>query len=264
LDLYLASEYVSVSITLIFLSLAAIFDFRTREVPDKIWLAYGPIGLILTTYRISVEPALSLFTAESVSLSILIAFGLVFFGLSGGADAKALICLGITLPLPPGIVTPILGFAYPFFPIVVFVTGYVISFSVVVWILVRNLVALTRHGSGMFEGLEREPMWKKVLAFITGFQTAFSHLQSTFYLYPMEEVMEDANGARRTFQVYSNANVDREQVISQLRESLKKVDFPDIVWVTPGLPLLVFMVVAVVIALTVGDPVFAGILSIVR
>jgi prepilin signal peptidase PulO-like enzyme (type II secretory pathway) len=80
----------------------------------------------------------------------------------------------------------------------------------------------------------------------------------------MEEVIGDANGARRTFQVYSNANVDREQVISQFRESLKKVDLPDIVWVTPGLPLLVFMLVALVIALTVGDPVFAGILSIVR
>jgi len=261
---YLVSEYVSVFITLLFLTLAAIFDFRTREVPDKIWLVYGPVGLILTIYRIWVEPALLLLTAESVSLSILVAFGLVFFGLSGGADAKALISLGITLPLPPRIVTPILGFAYPFFPIVVFVTGYVISFSVVVWILVRNLVALTRHGSGMFDGLEREPLWKKCFAFITGFPIAFADLQSTFYLYPMEEVIGDANGARRTFQVYSNANVDREQVISQFRESLKKVDLPDIVWVTPGLPLLVFMLVALVIALTVGDPVFAGILSIVR
>ncbi len=80
----------------------------------------------------------------------------------------------------------------------------------------------------------------------------------------MEEVIGDANGARRTFQMYSNANVDREQVISQFRESLKKVDLPDTVWVTPGLPLLVFMLVALVIALTVGDPVSAGILSVVR
>jgi Flp pilus assembly protein protease CpaA len=261
---YLASEYVSVSVTLVALTFAAIFDFRTREVPDKIWLACGPVGLILTIYRICVEPTALVLTAESVSLSILVAFGLVFFGLSGGADAKALISLGITLPLPPRIVIPKLGFAYPFFPIVVFVTGYVISLSVVVWILVRNLVALTRHGSGMFDGFEREPLWKKCFAFITGFPTTFSDLQSTFYLYPMEEVIGDANGARRTFQVYSNANVDREQVISQFRESLKKVDLPDTVWVTPGLPLLVFMLLALVIALTVGDLVSAGILSIVR
>lgn len=251
--------------TLITLTIAAIFDLKTREVPDKIWLMYGPLGLILTIYRIWTEPSLLFFTAASVSLSILIAFGLVFFGLSGGADAKALICLGVTLPLPPGIANPILGFAFPFFPIVVLVIGYVVSLSVAVWMLGRNLVLLARHGSGMFEGLEREPIWKKALAFITGFPTAFSNLQSTFYLFPMEEVVvDDVNGAHRTFQVYSNADVDREQVLSRFSESMKKVGSPNTVWVTPGLPLLVFILAAVVIALTVGDPVFAGILSIVR
>jgi preflagellin peptidase FlaK len=264
LDPYQISEYVSVSITLIFLTVAAVFDLRTREVPDKVWLVYGPVGLILTIYRVWVEPTLLLFVAASVSLSILVAFGLVFFGLSGGADAKALICLGITLPLPPGITNSILGFAYPFFPIVVLVTGYVVSLSVAVWMLGRNLFTLTQHGSGMFEGLEREPIWKKVVAFITGYPTAFSHLQSTFYLYPMEEVVDDENGARRTFQVYSNADVDREQVLSEFKESMKKVDSPSTVWVTPGLPLLVFILAALVIVLIVGDPVFAGILAIMR
>jgi len=264
LDPYQVSEYVSVSLTLIFLTVGAIFDLRTREVPDKVWLGYGPIGLILTIYRIWVEPSLLILTVASISLSILVAFGLVFFGLSGGADAKALICLGITLPLPPGIVNPILGFAYPFFPIVVLVTGYIVSLSVAVWMLGRNLFALTRHGPGMFRGLEREPTWKKVLAFVTGFPTELSLLQSTFYLYPMEEVVEDENGAHRTFQVYSNADVDREQVLSQFDESMKKVGSPNTVWVTPGVPLLVFILAALVIALTVGDPVFAGILSVVR
>ena len=264
MDPFQLSEYGSVSVTLIFLTLAATSDFKTREVPDKVWLAYGPIGLALTVYRTYVDPSVLLFTAVSIGLSILVAFGLVLFGLSGGADAKALICLGITLPLPPGIVHPILGFAYPFFPIVVLVTGYLVSLSVAVWMSGRNLLALTRHGSGIFEGLEREPTWKKILAFITGFPTELSRLQSTFYLYPMEEVVEDENGAHRTFQIYSNADVDREQVLSQFNDSMSKVGSPNTVWVTPGVPLLVFILAALVIALTVGDPVFAGILSLVR
>ena len=225
---------------------------------------YGPVGLILTIYRVWVDPTLLLFTAASASLAILVVFGLVFFGLSGGADAKALICLGVTLPLPPGILKPMLGFAFPFFPIVVLVIGYVASLSVAVWMLARNLATLAQDGSGMFDGLEEEPIWKKVLAFITGFPTEVSHLQSTFYLYPMEEVVEEKNGAHRTFQVYSNADVDREQVLSEFNASMEKVGSPNTVWVTPGLPLLVFILAAVVIALTVGDPVFGGILSIVR
>ncbi len=258
------SEYASVSITLVFLTIAAISDLKTREVPDKVWLAYGPIGLALTIYRIYVDPSVWFFTAVSMGLSILLAFGLVFFGLAGGADAKALMCLGVTLPLPPGIVNPILGFVHPFFPIVVLVTAYVCSISVAFWMLGRNLISMVRLKSEMFAGLEREPPWKKVLAVITGFPTSVAKLNSTFYLYPMEKVVENGNGAHRTLQMYSNVDVDREQVVSEFTESLRKVSPRNLVWVTPGLPLLVFILIAVAITLIVGDPVFAGIFLMLR
>ena len=253
------SEYVSVSMTLVSLTLASICDLRTREVPDKLWLAYGPLGLALTIYRTWVEPQALLFTAVSIGISILLAFGLVLFGLSGGADAKALICLGLTLPLPPAILSPILGFVHPFFPVVVFVTAYIASLSVVVWMLGKNLTLFMKLRSGIFNGLEREPVWKKCLAFMTGFPTEMSLLRSTFYLYPMEKVVEDKDGAHRTFQLYSNADVDREQLLSEFSESMKKVGSPNRVWVTPGLPLLVFMLVGLVVGLTLGDPLFVGI-----
>lgn len=259
LDAVQLSEYVSVAITLIFLTFAAFSDLKTREVSDKVWLVYGPLGLALTVYRTYAEPSLLLFTAASIGFAVLVAFGLVFFGLSGGADAKALMCLGLTLPLPPRIFSPILGFVHPFFPIVVLVTGYVCSFSVAIWMLGKNLVLLTRFKSEMFQGLEQDPAWKKALALITGFPTSVAQLQSTFYLYPMEKIVEDEHGARRTLQTYSNADVDREQAISEFKESLRKVSPPPLVWVTPGIPMLVFILLAVVITLIVGDPVFAGI-----
>lgn len=253
------SEYISVIISLVALTLASISDLRTREVTDKLWLVYGPVGLALTIYRVWAGTQNLLFTAISMGLSILLAFGLVFFGLSGGADAKALICLGLTLPLPPAIVNPTLGFVHPFFPIVVLVTTYVASLSVAVWIACKNLVLLARQGSRIFRGFEREPRWKKVLALITGFPAKLSVLQSTFYLYPMEKVVEDKDGARRAFETYSNADVDREQVLTEFYEAEKKVGSPTTVWVTPGLPLLVFMLVGLVIGLTVGDPLLVGI-----
>lgn len=116
MDTFSASEYVSVAITLVFLTIAAISDLKTREVPDKVWLAFGPIGLALTIYRTFVDPSVLLFTGVSVGLSILVAFGLVFFGLAGGADAKALMCLGLTLPLPPGSCESITGLCAPVLP----------------------------------------------------------------------------------------------------------------------------------------------------
>ncbi len=258
------SEYMSVSITLAILTIASVYDIRTREVPDKIWLIYGPVGLALTIYRTYVDPSQLLFTVISIGFSILLAFGIVFFGLSGGADAKGLICLSLTLPLPPTILSPLLGYVFPFFPIVVLVTGYFCTLSVVVWMLAKNLALLTRLRSGMFKGLESEPAWKKALAFITGFPTSVRQLQSTFYLFPMEKVVEDQNGAHRTFQLYANADVDREPILNEFVDSMRKVGSPDIVWVSPGLPLLVFILIAVVIVLALGDPVFGGILHLLR
>jgi len=241
------------------LTLASISDLKTREVSDKLWLAYGPVGLAITIYRVSLEPMTLSLTAISIGISTVLAFALVFFGLSGGADAKALICLGLTLPLPPTIVSPVLGFVHPFFPVVVLITTYIASLSVAVWILGKNIILLARLRSRLFAGFEREPLWKKMLAVITGFPAKTSQLQSTFYLYPMEKIVDEKDGAHRTFQAYSNADVDRDEVLSDFFDSMKKIGSPSTVWVTPGLPLLVFMLVGLMIGLTVGDPLLAGI-----
>jgi preflagellin peptidase FlaK len=257
MDPLLASRYVSVAVTLLFLTIAAYFDLKTREVPDRVWVAYAPIGLSLTIFRIYMDPSLLILTVASIGLSVLIGFGLVFFGLSGGADAKAIMCLGLTLPLPPDIVNPILGFFHPFFPVVVLVTAYICSLSVAFWMLARNLLLIASEHSKMFEGFESEPSWKKALALLTGYRATMERLQSTFYLYPMEKVVEDENGARRTLQLYANLDVDRDKVAAEFGESLQKAGLPDTVWVTPGLPLLLFILLAMLLVLILGDPLFA-------
>lgn len=264
MDSVLISQYLSVAVTLLFLTIAAYYDLETREVSDKVWAVYAPIGAALTIFRTYMQPSLLILTAASIVLSILIGFGLVFFGLSGGADAKALMCLGLTLPLPPLIVNPILGYFHPFFPIVVLVTGYICSLCVAIWMLGRNLTTLALHRSAMFEGVASEPGWKKALAILTGYRTTVTRLVSTFYLYPMEKVVEDDKGAHRTLQLYANADVDREALVRDFRESLQKVSTPETVWVTPGLPLLVFILLAVVITLFLGDPIFAVLSAIFR
>jgi len=264
LDPFQASEYASISISIAIFAFAAWSDLKTREVSDKVWFVYGPLGLAFTIYRLWVEPSLLLLTGASIGLSILVAFGLVFFGLTGGADALALICLSLTLPVPPRALTPMLGYFLPFFPIVVLYTGYLASILVPFVMIAKNLSVWVRLKSGMFNGLEHESTWKKALAFITGFPTSLSQLRSTFYLYPMEKVVEDKEGVRRTLDVYSSADVDRDQVVSEFEESLKRAGSPGTVWVTPGLPLLVFLLIALVFVLTLGDPLFFAISVLMR
>jgi len=252
------SEYVSVAITLISLGTAAICDLRTREVPDKVWLLYGPFGLALTAYRTLSEPLLLFPTAVSTGFSILVGIGIVYFGLGGGADGKAVICLALTLPIPPTIIHPALGYVYPFLPVVVVVTGYICSLSIAIWILARNLAQKVGGKRRLFEGLEGESVWKKALALMTGYPTDTAKLSSTFYLYPMEKVIENEKGVRRTLQTYTATDVDREELIADFEKSFHKVGSPSTVWVTPGIPLLVFIFAAVIITLILGDPIIIG------
>jgi prepilin signal peptidase PulO-like enzyme (type II secretory pathway) len=64
--------------------------------------------------------------------------------------------------------------------------------------------------------------------------------------------------------MYSNPDVDRDQLVSEFEESLKKVGSPSTVWVTPGIPLLVFVLIALVIVLLLGDPLFFAIRILMR
>ncbi|MGA2972914.1 MAG: hypothetical protein ABSE39_09895 [Candidatus Bathyarchaeia archaeon] len=59
-------------------------------------------------------------------------------------------------------------------------------------------------------GFAAEPRWKKILPVLTGYPTSLTKLQSTFYLYPLEEVLEDSTGPRRFFRLFEKAEVDRD------------------------------------------------------
>ena len=145
----------------------------------------------------------------------------------------------------------------------VVIIGYLCSASVAVWLGVRNLLTYL-SGHRMFEGLEHESVWRKILASITGYATELSRLHKIFYLYPMEKIVEDSKGARRTFQLFVSAEVDRDKLLSELDESLCKVGSPTRVWVTPGLPMLVFIFLGLIITLILGDPIFTGALMLAR
>jgi preflagellin peptidase FlaK len=252
-------QLLAVAVTVFFFCLGSVLDLRSREVDDRVWLAYGPIGLLLTIATLFVEPSRIILTALSVGVAFALAIGLFYFGLFGGADAKAIMCLGLTIPLVPGGFPGLLGYAHPFLPIVVLVTGFLCSVLAAVWIGVMNLVAYSRVGSEMFQGLEHESTWRKGLALISGYRTGIERLRSVFYLYPMEEIVETPNGSRRSFKLFVDAEADRDRLVSEFSNAYSRLDLRSQVWVTPGLPMLVFMTVGLVITLVFGDILFSGV-----
>ena len=255
-------DTAAVLVSLFFLVLGSISDLKTREVDDKIWLFYGPLGVVLTTVRVVLEPSLLVLVGISFAIAFIISMGLFYFGLTGGADAKAIICLGLTLPLPPSSWHPLIGFVHPFFPLVVVIMSFISSGSMALWFCVRNTVSYARLKGGMFSGLEHESMTRKALAFASGYPTRIANLKSTFYLYPLEEVTPaGANRpSERHFKFFADIETDRDKLVSQFIDAAKPLGVNEMVWVTPGLPMLLFIVVGLIIALVFGDPIFGTIL----
>lgn len=260
-------EFVSILISLFFFGAGAISDLKTREVADKVWLAYGTLGLILTSIRILSDSSLFLSVGISIGLSTLIAVGLSKFGILGGADAKALICLALTTSLSPGILHPWYGYAHPFFPITVIQMAFVYSGSVALWILGKNVAMHFRlHAWAFYDGLRDEPMWRKVLAIITGYPTGLKELKSRFYLCPMEEFVQIGGHVKRRFSFPLNAQVDRAESLSRLDNSLRKNLSEDdmqktLVWSTPELPMLFFILMSFLATLIIGDPIFGNLVA---
>ncbi len=259
MDVAIVLQMLAIVVTLFFFGLGSLLDFRSREVDDKVWLAYGPIGLLLTIGTLFVDPSRIFLTALSAGIAFALAIGLFYFGLFGGADAKAIICLGLTIPLVPSSFPGLLGYAHPFFPVVVLVTGFLCSVLAAVWLGLDNVFKYSRFGSTMFQGLEHESRWRKGLAMISGYRTEIARLRSVFYLYPMEEIVQAPDGARRSFKLFVDAESDREKMILDFSNAFAQLNLQGQVWVTPGLPMLVFITVGLVVTLVFGDVLFAGI-----
>ena len=89
------------------LAIASILDIKSREIPDKVWLAFGGIGLAITLLALT-DPSAQPVIADKTSYiaHYALGFGLVSVigyavykaGLFGGADPKALVAIALTLP----------------------------------------------------------------------------------------------------------------------------------------------------------------------
>jgi preflagellin peptidase FlaK len=256
-------DTLSILVTLFFFSLGSYYDMKTREVSDRVWLAYAPIGIGLTIAHLVVDASAFFLVAISAGVTVLIAFGLFYLGLFGGADAKAILCLGATMPLPPSSYQPIIGYVHPFFPLVVTITSYLCSTSVIIWLGLSNLGRYISRGNRIFDGLREESLWKKVLASVTGYPVEQAKLRSTFYLYPMEEVVETGFAAHREFKLFVSAEEDRAQELSKLEYQLNRMGYEGEIWATPGLPHLVFLLLAIIVTVILGDPLFGTVIRLV-
>jgi len=236
-----------------FLIYASWSDYKTREVSNKVWVILGPSALALTALQFLIySPQLLVSYVLSFVITSALALAVFYAGGFGGADAKALMCIALALPVYPNNLLPQpQGFVSPLFPITIFTNSVLLGALSVFYALFRNLVWKVRNSGGVFEGLETESFGRKILALVSGYKVNISKLEKG-HMYPLEDVdVNDEGDMKRKLLVFPKYE-EREEIVARIQENVKeKLDGG--VWATPGLPLLIFVTAGLIIALAYGD-----------
>ncbi len=221
---------VRVGIIIAGLIYASYRDWVTREVDDRIWIICGVAGAALTSVDLISLWSLNrlILTLISIALSMGLAFAFYFFGLYGGADAKAIAIISLALPIysPPAGIHPFTGLAS-------LSNGLLFSLLILPAFFTWNMIALAK-GQRIFEGFEHENSLKKFAAMLFGIRSRNAK-QKKFW-FPLES---ERDGKR-----YFNFNLFTLEFEEVSRDDC---------WITPGLPLLISITAGFIFYVLVGD-----------
>jgi preflagellin peptidase FlaK len=249
-----------VAVTAAFLTYASWSDYKTREVSNRVWAIYAPIAIVLSIAELLLYDSskLALF-GVSVGLTVGLAFLLFYSGAFGGADSKALMCIALALPFAPvALFTPILaGSLSPtaqfIFPLTIFSNAVLFAAASGIYMILRNLVWHKKNGQKMFTGtLAHESMWKKIVILITGYKVTVAKLKEKWHVFPMEDVDDGENALQRKLVVIPSDEC-RDKIVERLSNAVQAGKIDTYVWATPGLPMLIFITLGLIVALFCGD-----------
>jgi preflagellin peptidase FlaK len=252
---------VAVSVAL--LTYASWSDHKSREVSNRVWAIYAPIAIALSLSEILLYDSskLPLF-GISVGVTVGLAFLLFYSGAFGGADSKALMCIAFALPFAPVVLfTPLIsGGLSPtsqfIFPLTIFGNAVLFAAASMIYMILHNVVWHKKNGQKMFTGtLAHESIWKKTLILITGYKVTVAKLKEKWHIFPMEDVEENENALQRKLVVIPSEE-GRDGIVERLSNAVQAGKIDTYVWATPGLPMLIFITLGLIVALLFGDVVW--------
>ena len=258
-------EAAKITISLAFLLYASWSDYRTREVANRVWIVYAPIAIALSVTELVFYDStrLSLF-GLSVGITVVIAFVLFYSGGFGGADSKALMCIALALPFAPtALFTPILAsgvspISQNIFPITILSNSVLVAALSAVALFLYNLLWRVKTGKKLFENtLANESAWKKFIVMITGYRISVAKLKAKWHIYPLEDIAEEntADAEKRKLVIVPK-DEGRHEIVMRLSEAATAGKIGAKVWATPGLPMLIFVTIGLIIAMLLGDMVW--------
>ena len=228
-------------------------DIRKRSVSNIPWLTMIAVGIGLLILRVVTSSTYVLGQA-ALSLVLTLAVSYLFFriGLFCAADAKCLISVAVLFPTSPSLVilshrfplfSPVLPEVFPF-ALSTLMNAALLSMVVPLFLGFRNLLHL---GFGGF--------WQQLGMAFTSYQMPIAQLttrKQVRLIYPCP----DKDGKLRRALAFGGVEIN-DEMIKQLESYQKAGKLGNEVWVTPELPFIAFITVGFIVALLVGNLVFA-------
>ncbi|MEM2905516.1 MAG: A24 family peptidase C-terminal domain-containing protein [Candidatus Bathyarchaeia archaeon] len=237
-------DLVRLGLPLVLLSYGSWSDLKTREVTNKVWVLGFPVGAALTVLSFALGEASGLLATAlaSIGLTTALALALFYLGLFGGADAKALIYISLSVPLHPYMPagqSP-LGFTLIFFPLSVFNNAVIFSLSIVPRILARNLPSVAAGKPVLKDVCVRSILGRAVL-FATSYRTSLENLREKVYLYPAEVPVESEGSVSRRPRYFTNAELDKAELMPEIERRAATGLYNEGVLATPTIPMILFI-----------------------
>jgi preflagellin peptidase FlaK len=248
-----------VTLSIAFLLYASWSDYKTREVANRVWAIYAPSALFLSLAELLIyEPSKLPFFGLSFGVTAAFAIVLFYSGGFGGADSKALMCIALALPFSTEtLFTPISGvspLSQNIFPLTIFSNSVLFAAASGLYMLLRNLIQRVAAGEKLFEGsLATESIGKKILVMITGYKVSVAKLKEKWHVYPMEDVDDNGENQLKRKLVVVPRDEGRNEIVERLSKAVDTGKISDHVWATPGLPMLIFVTIGLIVALLFGD-----------
>ena len=203
------------------LGLASAIDLKKREINDMLWIGFTGLSVLLLFTSPDFWTGL-----KTVGISLIIspvALILWRFGIFGGADALCLIVLAGVAPMSS--ITPV-----QITPFTTLTNASILTVIPLFVNLVRNIASIIR-GNDIFNGIEASHL-KKILAMFVGYRT--KNPQHSFCIEQM------INGKR-----HLDFSLKHAEKTSFCYESD--------MWVTPGLPYVLYITGGFIIQILYGD-----------
>jgi preflagellin peptidase FlaK len=251
-----------VTLTLSFLLYASWSDYKTREVSNRVWAIFAPIALALTLAELLLYNPQNL-TWFAISFGVTASFALLLFyaGGFGGADSKAFMCIALALPFfPQTLVHPffpdgVSPLAQNIFPFTILSNSILVAAATVIAMILLNAKWRITTGKKLFGGtLATESLGKKILVLVTGYKMPIAKLKEKWHVYPLEDVEEGNDGEplKRKLVVVPR-DEGRDAIVERLSKAADAGKIDSHVLATPGLPMLIFVTVGLILALVFGD-----------